>query len=83
MNEKNNDRFFIIEKRSWRRSGPSYSIVKDKHFDLTEATRNLLALEQLNDDKDTTYFLEAVHGEPVELTEEVKKENGVDDEIPF
>jgi hypothetical protein len=82
MNEKNNDRFFVIERRSWRRSNPNYSIMKDKHFDLTEATRNLLALEQLNDDKDITYFLEAVHGEPLKLEDEVK-ENGKTEEMPF
>ena len=82
MNEKNNDRFFIIERRSWRRNNPNYSIMKDKHFDLTEATRNLLALEQLNDDKDITYFLEAVHGEPLKLEDEVK-ENGKTEEMPF
>jgi len=79
---ENKDRFFIIEKRSWRHGSPRYSIMKDKHFDLTEATRNLLALEQLNDDKDITYFLELVKGEPLKLVEEVK-ENGKTEEMPF
>ena len=79
---ENKDRFFIIEKRSWSHSKPRYSIMKDKHFDLTEATRNLLALDQLNDDKDITYFLELVKGEPLKLVDEVK-ENGKTEEMPF
>ena len=84
MTEKNNNRYFIIEKRSWRIDNPSYNIIKDKHFDLTQATRNLLALDQLNDDKEVTYFLEEVKGEPKKIEDEVKT-NGKseEDEMPF
>jgi hypothetical protein len=34
--------------------------MKEKPFDLTEATRMLLAYEQLNDDEDVSYHLNKV-----------------------
>jgi len=79
------DGFFIIEQRKWYNSPKSFSIYKDRLYsDLTSATRDLLALEQLNDNKEVIYFLQSANGRPLELTEEVKKENGVDEEeLPF
>ncbi len=79
------DGFFIIESRKWYNSPKTFSIYKDKLYpDLTLATKDLLALEQLNDNKEYIYFLQVASGRPLELTEEVKKENGVDEEeLPF
>ena len=74
------DGFFIIEQRKWYNSPTTFSIYKDKLYsDLNSATRNLLALEQLNDNEEVIYFLQHANGRPVEN----KKENGVDEEIPF
>ena len=77
------DGFFIIEKRKWAISPTSFTIYKNKLYpDLTSATRDLLALEQLNDDKkEVVYFLQVASGRPLELTDEVKS-NG-EDELPF
>ncbi len=74
------DGFFIIEQRKWYNSPTTFSIYKDKLYsDLNSATRNLLALEQLNDNEEVIYFLQHANGRPSEN----KKENGVDEEIPF
>tara|TARA_R100001443_G_scaffold563_3_gene2285 strand:+ start:938 stop:1207 length:270 start_codon:yes stop_codon:yes gene_type:complete len=77
------DGFFIIEKRKWAISPTSFTIYKNRLYpDLTSATRDLLALEQLNDDKkEVVYFLQVASGRPLELTDEVKS-NG-EDELPF
>ena len=79
-----NDGFFIIEQRKWYNSPTTFSIYKDKLYsDLNSATRNLLALEQLNDNEEVIYFLQHANGRPLESVEENKKENGVDEELPF
>ena len=52
--------------------------MKDASFPLEEATRNLLAYDQLNDNKDYSYHLQKVDSQfmedttPLVLTEEVK-----------
>jgi len=71
-------KFFIIKKNNWRhRNYSTYEIMKEKAFSLEEATRKLLAYEQLNEDKDITYHLNKVdeyltsNEEPLILNEEV------------
>ena len=72
------NKFFIIKKNQWRHRGyATYEIMKEKPFTLEEATRNLLAYEQLNGDKDITYHLNKVdeylttNEQPLVLNEEV------------
>ena len=56
MSEQTN-KFFIIKKNQWRHRGyATYEIMKEKPFTLEEATRNLLAYEQLNGDKDCLLY---------------------------
>ena len=81
-NELNNKKFFIIKKAKYI----GYQIHDNKAFDLTTAVRKLLALDELNDDKETSYHLQEVKfdmvKEPLKLTEdmEVKTEQS---EMPF
>jgi hypothetical protein len=78
------DGFFIVEQDTMYNSPKSFSIYKGRLYsDLDAATRDLLALDQLNGNKEIIYFLQHANGRPLELTEEVKQENGVDAEIPF
>tara|TARA_B100000035_G_C20723566_1_gene432297 strand:- start:70 stop:303 length:234 start_codon:yes stop_codon:yes gene_type:complete len=51
--------FFIIKVNKWSHK-TTYQIMKEQSFDLTEATRKLLAYEQLNDDEDISYHLNKV-----------------------
>lgn len=71
-------KFFIIRKNHWKhRNYFTYEIMKERAFSLEEATRKLLAYEQLNEDKDITYHLNKVdeyltsNEEPLVLTKEV------------
>ena len=81
-NELNEKKFFIISKEKY--SG--YRIYDRKSYDLTTAVRKLLALDELKDDKDTSYHLQEVNfsmvDKPLKLTEEmeVKEEQS---EMPF
>ena len=59
MKDENKDEYFIIKKHKWF-DHTSYEIMKAKPFDQTQAIRILLAYEQLNDNKDTTYHLNKV-----------------------
>ncbi len=78
-------KFFIIEKEKFLDSF-TYSVHKSKMYDLTTAVRKLLALDELKDDKDTSYHLQEVNfsmvDKPLKLTEEmeVKEEQS---EMPF
>ena len=80
-------KFFIIEKEIFLGT-PRYSIHKGKTYDITNATRIILALDTLNDDREKySYHLQEVDKGlvPLVLTEEVKK-NGEDinlDDMPF
>ena len=60
MTKENNKMFFVIRKDKWPAGNVKYTIMKDKPFTLTDATRMLLAYEQINDDKDHTYHLNSV-----------------------
>ena len=81
-NELNEKKFFIIKKAKYI----GFQIYDNKQYDLTNAVRKLLALDELNDDKETSYHLQEVNfsmvDKPLKLTEEmeVKEEQS---EMPF
>ena len=77
-------KFFIIEKEIFLGT-PRYSIHKGKMYDITSATRIILALDTLNDDREKySYHLQEVNfsmvDKPLVLTDEVKEEQS---ETPF
>ena len=78
--------YFVIEKAVWNfNKEPRYSIMKDRAYNLNDATKMLIAYEQLNDKEEKTYFLQEVdlllgQEKPLVLKDEVKT-NGVD--LPF
>ncbi len=80
--ELNEKEFFIIKKAKYI----GFQIYDNKQYDLTNAVRKLLALDELNDDKETSYHLQEVNfsmvDKPLKLTEEmeVKEEQS---EMPF
>ena len=78
-------RFFIIEKEKFLESF-TYSVHKNKMYDLTTAVRKLLALDTLIEDRERySYHLQEVSfsevQEPLILTDEVK--NSDQEELPF
>ena len=79
-NELNEKKFFIISKEKYI----GYRIYDSKSYDLTTAVRKLLALDELKDNKETSYHLQEVNfsmvDKPLKLTEEVKEEQS---EMPF
>ena len=82
MSELNEKKFFIISKEKYI----GYRIYDSKSYDLTTAVRKLLALDELKDNKETSYHLQEVNfsmvDKPLKLTEEmeVKEEQS---EMPF
>jgi hypothetical protein len=82
-------RYFIIRKDKWYGEKVKFTIMKETSFTLDEATRNLLAYDQLNDNKDYSYHLQKVdykfleETQPLVLTEEVKTNGKVEEELPF
>ena len=84
-------KYFIIRKDKWEHMNKvRFTIMKDEAFTLEEATRNLLAYDQLNDNKDYSFHLQKVdykfleETKPLVLTEEVKTNGKVDqEELPF
>ena len=80
--ELNEKTFFIIKKAKYI----GFQIHDNKSYDLTTAGRKLLAFDELNDDKETSYHLQEVNfsmvDKPLKLTEEmeVKEEQS---EMPF
>ena len=84
-------KYFIIRKDNWKHVNKvRFTIMKDEAFTLEEATRNLLAYDQLNDNKDYSFHLQEVDykflddTKPLVLTEEVKTNGKVDqEELPF
>ena len=85
---ENIKQYFIIEKSVWNfNKEPRYSIMKDRAYTLNEATKMLIAYEQLNDTEEKTYYLQEVdlllgQEKPLVLKDEVKG-NGISDEMPF
>jgi len=85
-------KYFIIRKDKWEHAKKlRFQIMKDEAFTLEEATRNLLAYDQLNDNKDYSYHLQKVDPQfmedtdPLVLTEdmEVKTNGKAQEELPF
>ena len=76
-------KFFIIEKEIFL-GNPKYSIHKGKMYDLVSATRIILALDTLNEDRERiSHYLQEVTDKgllPLVLTDEVKEEQS---EMPF
>ena len=76
-------KFFIIEKEIFLGT-PKYSIHKGKMYDLVSATRIILALDTLNEDRERiSHYLQEVTDKgllPLVLTDEVKEEQS---EMPF
>ena len=76
-------KFFIIEKEVFLGT-PRYSIHKGKMYDITSATKILLALDTLNEDRERiSHYLQEVTDKgllPLVLTDEVKEEQS---EMPF
>ncbi len=85
---ENTKQYFIIEKAVWNfDKNPRYSIMKDRAYNLNEATKMLIAYEQLNDTEEKTYYLQEVdlllgQEKPLVLKDEVKG-NGISEEMPF
>jgi len=91
---ENIKQYFIIEKSVWNfNKEPRYSIMKDRAYTLNEATKMLIAYEQLNDQEEKTYFLQEVdlllgQEKPLVLNNEVEtkangKEINISEEMPF
>ena len=71
-----NRKYFIIEKEVFLGT-PRYSIHRGKMYDITSATRILLALDTLNEDREKySYHLQEVTDKgllPLVLTDEVEE----------
>ena len=84
---ENTKQYFIIEKAVWNfNKEPRYSIMKDRAYTLNEATKMLIAYEQLNDQEEKTYYLQEVdlilgQEKPLILTDEVRETSS--EEMPF
>ncbi len=84
---ENTKTYFIIEKTLWNFNNgePRFSIMKDKAYTLNEATKMLIAYEQLNDQEEKTYYLQEVdlilgQEKPLILKDEVEETSS---ERPF
>ena len=80
-------KFFIIEKEKFLDSF-TYSVHKNKMYDLTTAVRKLLALDTLIEDKERySYHLQEVSfsevQEPLVLTKEMEVKETEQSEMPF
>ena len=85
--ELNNKVFFIIKKEEWT-WGTQYTIHDHKQYDLTNAVRKLLALDELNEDKkQISFHLQEVNfsmvDKPLKLTEEMEVKETEQSEMPF
>jgi len=90
---ENTKQYFIIEKAEYNfDKNPRYSIMKDRAYNLNEATKMLIAYEQLNDTEEKTYHLQEVdlllgQEKPLVLTDEVKEDKSwkecIDESMPF
>ena len=83
--EYKDKRFFIIKKEKFL-GNYRYDIHQDKMYDIETAMRKILALDTLNEDRESTsYHLQEVDTSIVEtplvLTNEVKEDN--QEEMPF
>ena len=84
MISANKDKMFFIVKKHKFLGSTSYSIHSSQMYDLTTAVRKLLALDELKDDKETSYHLQEVDfsmvDKPLILKDEVTEEQS---ELPF
>ena len=85
--ELNEKKFFIIKKHKFLGS-VSYYIHSHKQFNLTDAVRNLLALDTLNEDRENdSYHLQEVNfsmvDKPLVLTETEEVKETEQSEMPF
>ena len=70
-------KYFVIEKSVYNfDKQPRFNIMKDRAYALSEATKMLIAYEQLNDQEEKTYYLQEVdlllgQEKPLILTKEV------------
>ena len=79
-NNMTTEKYFVIEKNkySYPNEHFKYSIMKSKLFNLKTATTMLVAYEQLNDDKDKSFYLQNVdmimgnNEQPLVLTKEME-----------
>ena len=82
-NELNNKKFFIIKKAKYI----GFQIYDSKSYDLTTAVRKLLALDELNDDNETSYHLQEVSfsvvQEPLVLTKDMEVKKSEQGELPL
>ena len=87
-------KYFVIEKAVWSfDKNPRFNIMKDRAYTLSEATKMLIAYEQLNDQEEKTYYLQEVdlllgQEKPLVLNNEVEtkangKEINISEEMPF
>ena len=89
MNEINEKKFFIVEKKKYSFTHDNYSIHSNNVYDLTTAVKKLLALDTLNEDrKNTSYHLQEVNfsmvDEPLVLTKDMEvKEDKEQMDMPF
>ena len=72
-------KFFIIQKKKYNYQHDNYQIHDYNVYDLTTAVKKLLALDTLNEDRETTsYHLQEVNfsmvDKPLVLKDEVKEE---------
>ena len=71
-------KYFIIEKAQYSfDKQPRFNIMKDRAYNLNDATKMLIAYEQLNDTEEKTYYLQEVdlllgQEKPLVLKDEVK-----------
>ena len=84
---ENINTYFIIEKSVYNfDKQPRFNIMKDRAYNLNEATKMLIAYEQLNDTEEKTYYLQEVDlllgkEKPLVLKDEVKQNSS--EEMPF
>ena len=84
--ELKDKKFFIIKKAKYI----GFQIYNNTSYDLTTAVKKLLALDELKDDKETSYHLQEVNfsmvDKPLVLKDEVKEEgwkDQVQEDLPF
>ena len=84
---KNTKKYFIIEKAHWSfDKNPRFQIMKDKAFSLEDATKMMIAYEQLNDDEDKSYHLQLIDlllGEEKKEKTNGKTDKELNEEMPF
>ena len=85
---KDNKKYFIIEWCKYTHSADTYTIYEGEMYDLATATRKLLALDTLNEDRKTTsYHLQEVNfsmvDKPLVLTKDMEVKEDNQEELPF